>query len=239
MKIDNDEMLISSESSEPSFESNVREFSPRESSKSKSDPKGNKFVQYRPSTLKKAVILAGGQRTLLSPLTKDCPTVLFPILNKSLIEHTIELMIRMGVSDIVIAGSAAQGGKHIKDIDLDRWPEVNIEYVEDDRPRGTAGVLKSVGDFIGIEPFLVVNGNTYLSDADLKSMLDFHYENQAMVTMGVVSSEETAQKVSVFRDEEIKGLDIIHISHDRRSRERAQGRPSGVYIIEPAALCPT
>ena len=50
----------------------------------------------------KAVVMAGGEGTRLRPLTSHRPKPLVPILNKPCMQHTIELLKRAGITDIVV-----------------------------------------------------------------------------------------------------------------------------------------
>lgn len=50
----------------------------------------------------KAVVMAGGEGTRLRPLTSSRPKPLVPILNKPCMQHTIELLKRYGITDIVV-----------------------------------------------------------------------------------------------------------------------------------------
>ncbi len=50
----------------------------------------------------KGVILTGGESTNPNPLSIAYPTALLPLLNKPLIEHTIDFYKRNGIRDIAI-----------------------------------------------------------------------------------------------------------------------------------------
>ena len=50
----------------------------------------------------KAVILAGGLGTRMHPLTCDIPKPMLPFANKPIIEYTVELLKKNGITDIVM-----------------------------------------------------------------------------------------------------------------------------------------
>lgn len=52
---------------------------------------------------KKAIILAGGKGVKMRPFTYEMPKVLLPIHNRPILEHTIELLRKHDVRDIIIS----------------------------------------------------------------------------------------------------------------------------------------
>ena len=48
------------------------------------------------------VILAGGRGTRLRPLTYDIPKPMLPIVNKPVLEHTLELLRNYGIKEVMI-----------------------------------------------------------------------------------------------------------------------------------------
>src|SRR4030042_6112127 len=89
--------------------------------------------------VKKAVILAGGQEIKLAPLTNYCPSWMFPILSKPLLEHTIDCLKDNGIEEVIIA---LPEKSEIPDCSKDNVSGITIRYHQKDRPRGTAGALK-------------------------------------------------------------------------------------------------
>jgi NDP-sugar pyrophosphorylase family protein len=59
---------------------------------------------------------------------------------------------------------------------------VNIDYVLEEEPLGTAGALTLLKT--GTDPLLVLNGDI-LTRTDFTALLDFHKEHQADITVGV------------------------------------------------------
>jgi len=50
----------------------------------------------------KAVVMAGGEGTRLRPLTSNRPKPLVPVLNKPCMQHSIELLKRAGIDEIIV-----------------------------------------------------------------------------------------------------------------------------------------
>jgi lipopolysaccharide/colanic/teichoic acid biosynthesis glycosyltransferase/UTP-glucose-1-phosphate uridylyltransferase len=182
--------------------------------------------------VKKAVILAGGQDTKLAPLTKYCPSWMFPILSKPLIEHTISCLKDNGIEEMIIA---LPEKSEIPDYFKNKVSGITIRYHQKSRPRGTAGTLKDLEKFLDQEPFLVINSNLFVGYADLAKFIEDHIETGSMISVGVHKDNGrngTAENFTIATDGTVKSFHTIHSSVDRRS----PWRPSGMYIMDPSVL---
>jgi len=184
-----------------------------------------------------AVILGGGYSTMLGPLTRHSRIFMLPVLNRPFIEYTIESLKDKGIKNIIISSSgeySIKEGEWLKGIRRKFGSDFKIQYVTDNRPRGTAGALSDLKDFISKGCFLVLSGNIYLGDVDLDDMLKSHITKKTVMTVGVKKAEERLpiEGISIGEDNTVKEFSILHSSRDRRS----YFRPMGVYIFDPAAL---
>jgi lipopolysaccharide/colanic/teichoic acid biosynthesis glycosyltransferase/dTDP-glucose pyrophosphorylase len=188
-----------------------------------------------PSTkcrVKKAVILAGGQETRLAPLTNYCPSWMFPILSRPLLEHTVECLRDNGIEEVIIA---LPEKSNITDYYKNEVSGISIKFHEKDRPRGTAGTLKDIEKFLDEDPFLVINSNLFVGYADLADFIEAHLETGSMVTVGVYKSNGrngAEENFTIATDKTVKSFHTIHSSIDRRS----PWRPSGIYLMNPSVL---
>lgn len=185
----------------------------------------------------KAVILSGGEGALLMPLTKYSPATMLPILNTPLLEHTLRFLRGMGIKEIAIAL-----GKKSSNI-VDHFGNgslfgVQLQYVFDEYPQGTAGALRQLGSFLHGEPFIVISGSTFLYGADLSNeifkAMALHIKRNAVATVLVSSEEKEAVLESIQFDgpETIKQFHILHPSKDRRQSQRFYG----IYIFNPEVI---
>lgn len=128
-----------------------------------------------------AVIMAGGFGTRLRPLTENVPKPMLPVGDRPLLEHTIERLRDAGIRRLNVTTHyrADAISNHFGD---GRAFDVEINYVEEDRPLGTAGGLKLMADCN--ETMLVINGDI-MTEVDFRSMLTYHREHGADVTVGV------------------------------------------------------
>lgn len=182
--------------------------------------------------IKKAVILEEGQTPKLPPLSIDYPIWMFPILNKPLIEYTIDFFKKNGFEEIIIALSEET---EIPDyLKHNKVSGINIKYYKEDRPRGTAGILKDLEKFLGEGPFLVIVNNLFLGSIDLTKFIKLHMEAGSIATVGVYKEKncKIEENVIINNNNMIKSFHIIHSSMDRRS----PWKPSGVYLFNPSVL---
>lgn len=109
----------------------------------------------------KAMILAAGRGERMRPLTDHTPKPLLKAAGKPLIEYTLESLIKIGVTDVVI--NLAHLGEQIKTYlgDGSRY-HMHIQYSHEALPGlETAGGIKKALPLLGDEPFLVVNGDIH------------------------------------------------------------------------------
>lgn len=110
-------------------------------------------------------ILAGGKGTRLKDRSGHLPKPMVPILAKPVLEHQIELCKRFGFSRIaLLVHHQAEAIKTYFGSGA-RW-NVELTYVDEDQPRGTAGALADALEYLDDE-FLVLYADTY-ADIDLR-----------------------------------------------------------------------
>ena len=125
-------------------------------------------------------ILAGGKGTRLSSRTGKLPKPMVPVSGKPLLLHQIELCRRYGLINIALL-------VHYKfELIMDFFGDgqrfgVNIQYVIEKEPRGTAGALKDASSVMSSQ-FIVLYGDTYL-DVDLSRFSRFHNSSGAFATL--------------------------------------------------------
>jgi dTDP-glucose pyrophosphorylase len=128
-----------------------------------------------------AVIMAGGFGTRLLPLTERTPKPMLPVGDRPLLDRTINRLQRSGIREIAVSTHylAEQISSHLGNGEAHG---VHISYISEDRPLGTAGALRLLGQ--PSEPLLVINGDI-LTGIRYEEMLRYHREQAADVTVGV------------------------------------------------------
>lgn len=172
------------------------------------------------------VIMAGGKGTRLQPQTENCPKPLLPVAGKPILEHIISRAKVQGFSHFILA--IHHLGHMIEEYfgNGDAF-DVNIEYLREETPLGTAGAL-SLLDPQPSSPFIVTNGDV-LTDIHYDELLDFHNQHSAMATMAVRNYEWQ----NPFGVVETTGIEIIGYEEKPISRSQIN---AGVYVIAPPAL---
>ena len=128
-----------------------------------------------------AVVMAGGYGTRLLPLTEELPKPMLPIGNRPLMEHIIEQLQQTGIQRVNIT-THYLGNKIRNHFGDGRNFGVNINYVEEDKPLGTAGALGLMEK--PDKPLLVINGDI-LTQVDFRAMLNYHRKHNSDLTVGV------------------------------------------------------
>ena len=172
------------------------------------------------------VIMAGGQGVRLRPLTADCPKPMLKVSEKPMLEHIIEHARDQGFQRFVIAINYL--GHMIEDhFEQGERLGVKIEYVKEHQPMGTAGALSLLSPDPG-EPFIVINGDV-MTDIQYRELLDFHYRQDADLTMAVRLHEWQHP----FGVVEMNGLEIAGFEEKPTVRTHIN---AGIYALSPVAL---
>ncbi len=172
------------------------------------------------------VIMAGGRGTRLLPHTQSCPKPLLPVGGRPMLEHIIERARLEGFRRFILAVHYLGHMFEEHFGDGSRW-QVQIEYLREQQPLGTAGALGLLGQ-VPEEPFLVTNGDV-LTDIRYGELLDFHSRHSATATMAV-RLHEWQHPFGVVKT---RGVDIIGFEEKPVSRSHIN---AGIYALEPQAL---
>jgi len=183
------------------------------------------------TNIKKAVILAGGEENRLPPLTNYHPAWMLPIINRSLIDLTIDFLRKNGIEEVMIIMS----GNDEFPYKLKEHKTPDIHFHIEEKPRGTAGSIKDVEKFIGEESFIVINSNVFIEDISLSKAIEFHDRMKTVAVVGVhkdLISKKGRESIDIAPDGKIESFHITYSSIDRRSPWRS----SGIYIFDPVVL---
>jgi NDP-sugar pyrophosphorylase family protein len=181
-----------------------------------------------------ALILAGGKGTRLRPLTVYTPKPIVPVMNRPFLLYQLEILKRAGITDITLSLNY-QPGKIEYLLGGGAEHGVNLRYVTEPAPMGTAGAYKYAEDAIR-ETTVVFNGDI-LTDLDISEVIGFHKKKQAEATIVLTPVEnpsayglvETDKKSKVLRFlEKPKPEDIPNLTTNNIN--------AGIYVLEPTVL---
>jgi len=172
------------------------------------------------------VIMAGGLGTRLWPHTNSVPKGMLTIAGKPMLEHIISQAIGDGFRKFNIAI------RHLGHIIENYFGNgskfgVEIEYIRETTPLGTAGALSLLNPRPK-HPFVVSNCDV-MSNISYGRLLDFHVANSTDATMSVRSHEW----VYPYGVVEINGIEIVGITEKPISRSNIN---AGVYVLNPSVL---
>jgi dTDP-glucose pyrophosphorylase len=178
---------------------------------------------FLPNTV---VLMAGGEGKRLRPLTNDRPKPMLQIRGKPLLEIILEQCIDAGFKNFYISVHYLKNVIKNHFGDGEKWG-VNIDYLEEDEPLGTAGSL-SLLPKRPTAPILVMNGDI-LTRVDFSGMLRFHSEYGAAATLGVREHlTEIPYGVGYADDAYVRGLEEKPIINHNVT--------AGIYVINPEAM---
>jgi NDP-sugar pyrophosphorylase family protein len=183
----------------------------------------------------KAMVLAAGFGERMRPLTETRAKPALPLLNRTLIVHTLNYLQRHGVSEVVInlhhqpdsiRGTVGDGSRSA----------IKVSYSEEPVILGTAGGLKRAeAHFRGSGSFVMINSDS-ITDCDLGSALKKHRESGALATMVLTSPR---------REEDYGVVEVDERDRIVRIAGRPEGNPlpqtgrytfTGLHVMEPEIL---
>jgi dTDP-glucose pyrophosphorylase len=172
------------------------------------------------------VIMAGGKGSRMRPHTETCPKPMLPVGGKPMMERIIERAKADGFRRFAI--SVHYLGHIIEDYfgNGRNW-QIEIDYLREDTPLGTAGALSLMAPRPD-QPFVVCNGDV-LTEVRYGELLDFHCKHAASATMAVRPHEWQ----NPFGVVHTKGLDVVGFEEKPVVRSHIN---AGIYALDPAAL---
>jgi len=179
----------------------------------------------------KAMLLAGGSGTRLRPLTESVHKCMVPVWGRPLLEHTIELLRRQGVTELTINLC------HLAETVIEHFGDggawgVHISYSIEERPLGTAGGVKKAADFFD-GPFFVWYGDN-LSNCDLEPLYAFHQARGGLATIALHYREDPTPSGIVGLDDD--GRITRFLEKPRPEQVFSHWVSAGIFVLEPEIL---
>jgi NDP-sugar pyrophosphorylase family protein len=190
----------------------------------------------------KAMILAAGLGTRLRPLTDTRPKALVELSGRTLLEITLTRLRTFGVTEAIV------NVHHFADMVIDYLKSnknfgMRIEISREDVLLDTGGGMKKAAGFFLEdsrrldEPFLLHNVDV-ISNIDLRRMLQFHRENNALATLAV-QSRDTSRPLLFNGQLQLSGRRVGPDQEPEIVRPSAHLDPlafSGIHVISPRLL---
>jgi UTP--glucose-1-phosphate uridylyltransferase len=208
--------------------------------------------------IKKAVITAAGWGTRFLPATKSQPKEMLPLLNKPIIQYSVEEAIACGVELVVIV--TALGKRSMEDyfdhaFELEQFLEqhgkaelaaevrrlsnmVDICYVRQKEQLGLGHAVLTAKNVVGNEPFILFLPDDIFADgaATLKQMIEIYARYEASVLSVKEVPEEDVDRYGVISPRRIgprlyQAMELV----EKPERKEAPSRLAimGRYVLSP------
>lgn len=182
----------------------------------------------------KALILAGGEGTRLRPLTINTPKPIVPIGNEPFLVRQILALKSAGIQDITLSLNY-QPTAIEKVIGDGSNYGVNLRYIVEPAPMGTAGAYKFAANHLK-ETTLVLNGDI-LTDLDLLEIINHHQNLKADATIFLTGVENPSAYGLVQFDEELRVVRFLEKpSVEEIEKLKLNTINAGIYVLEPNVL---
>ncbi|MFQ5651855.1 MAG: sugar phosphate nucleotidyltransferase [bacterium] len=177
------------------------------------------------------MILAGGLGTRLRPLTFLLPKPMVPVMNRPLLEHTLTLLKKHHVDEIVfllfylpelIRSHFGDGSRF----------GVKIDYLVAREDFGTAGALKQAAHFID-EPVFLLSGDA-ITDIDLIRLREFHAARRALATIALSSVPNPSPFGVAMTDKQNRITRFVE--KPAWSEIFSDTVSMGIYVLQPEIL---
>ena len=121
--------------------------------------------------IKKAIILAGGMGTRMSPLTKAVNKQLLPIYDKPLIFYPLSVLMLSKIKEILIIVNKGQLDQYKKIIPDGKNLGIKITYAEQAKPKGLPDAFLIGEKFVGKDNVALILGDNFFYGQNLTAKL--------------------------------------------------------------------
>ncbi len=152
----------------------------------------------------KGIILAGGNGTRLSPLTKVTSKQLLPIYDQPMIHYPLETLRRAGIVDILFIVAPDHAGDFLKYLGSGKEFNCHFSYEIQDRPQGIAQAFQIGEDFLDDDNVTLILGDNLFEDDFSQAIQSFEQGGRIFAKQvvdperfGVVEFDENNRAISI------------------------------------------
>ena len=168
-----------------------------------------------------AILLAAGFGTRLRPYTLIRPKPLFPVLNRPLLHHLLDMLYDVGCESIVV--NAHHLAAQISESVQYNYPAVHVQVEEE--ILGTGGSLRLAQGMLAREPVLVMNGDIFHT-IDVASLYEYHCRSGNGVTMAMHDYPR-------FNSVGVQDDKVVSFQAGQGRRQLAF---TGIHVVEPGVI---
>ena len=178
---------------------------------------------FKEPMLNPVIIMAGGMGKRLKPLTDDVPKPMLNVGNRPVLETIVNQLSEYGLGNIYI--SINYLGNQIEEYfgNGSKWG-VDIKYIREEFPMGTAGALTLVNEKITC-PLILMNGDL-LTKLDFQKLVHYHESHNADMTICVREYSHTVPYG-------VLETDGVHLKSIREKPKQNSLVNAGIYVVNP------
>ncbi len=182
--------------------------------------------------IKIGIIPAAGAGARLGYLSNLLPKTLFPIYDRPILHHIIDLMESLGIEDIYIIVNYHK--EKIKEYhkNIRTGLKAKIHFIEQKRLDGLANAILLAEKYTKKQPFMVILSDECIIADSLEPMIEFFSRSGSIVTEAVIKESNMdilRQTCSANIDKEGRMLEII----EKPENPPYMTRGCGIYLFRP------
>ena len=180
----------------------------------------------------KALLLAAGLGTRLSPLTDEWPKCLMPIGERPLLEHWLQTLYSAGVSEVIV-----NLHHHIEKVqDFLNRPRFKswVNSVSEVTLLGTAGTLKANKDYFQDCTTLLVHADNWCQ-CDFADFLNYHRKHRPKYcSITMMTFDSTTPETCGIVQTDTEG--VVKAFHEKSNNPPGNQANAAVYLLEQEVL---
>lgn len=179
----------------------------------------------------KGIILAGGKRTRLYPMTKVVSKQLLPLYDKPMIYYPLSILLLANIKDILIISTPEDIENYKMLLGDGSRIGVNFTYIIQDKPRGLADAFILGENFIGNDNVCLILGDNIFYGSNLSETLQKAKENSGATIFACTVKNPTA-----FGVVEIDGDGNIVSIEEKPKEPKSNLAVPGLYFYDNSVI---
>jgi len=175
----------------------------------------------------KGLILAAGIGRRLRPLTNSLPKALIPVAGKPMIEYSLNYFPKAKIREVGLVVAAPDHQIISERLGDGKEWNINLTYMEQENPLGTADAVATAQDFIATDNFLLAYCD-HVSFYDLKNLIESHLNFRPLATL-LVNKEDNPETTGQV----VWQGDLIKRIVEKPKVKISDYGISGLLVIEP------
>mgnify|MGYP005846143119 FL=1 len=186
-----------------------------------------------------AVVLAAGRGTRMGALTATTPKPMLPLAGQPILAHILHGLAGAGLEQVVLV-VGYRGECIVEHFGNGRHMGLQLQYVWQEKPEGTAAALLLASGHIGSHPFFLTWGDVVVSPANYRALCERFLRQPCAGWIGINAVDDPAAGAAVYLDGE-RVCRMVEKPPPGTSRTRWNNAGLGIYqplLLDYAAALP-